>query len=83
MAMLSAVPLPPTLMPAPLAPPAIWVLAVAILIKAVGKSAAVVAGASIWEVDEGDTGEGACTTHCRKKVWSWSWPRRCYCCQTC
>ena len=48
LAMPSAPPLPSTSMPAPSAPPAMWALAVVTLIKAIGKSAAVVGGASIW-----------------------------------
>ena len=51
--------LPSMSMLAPSAPPAIWALAVATPIKAIGKSAAVVGGASIWEADEGDAGKGA------------------------
>ena len=58
-AMPSAPSLPPTLMPASSAPPAIWASTVATPIKAVGESVAVVGGASIWEADKGDTGKGA------------------------
>ena len=52
--MLSAPPLLPTLMPVQSAPPTIWALVMATLIKAVGKGAAVKGGTSIWEADEGD-----------------------------
>ena len=58
-AMPSAPPLPPTLMPAPSAPPSIWALAVATPIKAVRESAAVAGGASIRDVDKEDAGKGA------------------------